>query len=237
MDSQTLSQLLDRVIADVLAQRRGVEHDARQKVRVVITGEDASTLPATLLSLLALDRAGYRLLVSFSHSASLSGLRAACMRDVEARCRGALFNESGPQAGDEDYASLYLPALSTNSLSKIALGIVDNLAGRWAFHALGQQKKVIATLNPQCLQTADAGFAPALLARLAGYASTLERYGIVIAGKKPAVSPADGNKRLITLADIRLHPAAEALQIDSHTLITPAAQDEIRQQNITVIKG
>lgn len=48
MDNQTLSQLLDRVIAEVLAQSV-----AQKNVCVVVTGEDISSLPETLNCLFA----------------------------------------------------------------------------------------------------------------------------------------------------------------------------------------
>ena len=69
MDSQTLSQLLDRAIAELLAQSV-----AQKNVRVVVTGDDLSSLPETLNCLAALEQAGYALWVSFSHSASQSAL-------------------------------------------------------------------------------------------------------------------------------------------------------------------
>lgn len=61
MDNQTLSQLLDRVIAEVLAQSV-----AQKNVCVVVTGEDISSLPETLNCLEALELAGYQLWVNFS---------------------------------------------------------------------------------------------------------------------------------------------------------------------------
>ncbi len=60
MDNQTLSQLLDRVIAEVLAQSV-----AQKNVCVVVTGEDISSLPETLNCLEALELAGYQLWVNF----------------------------------------------------------------------------------------------------------------------------------------------------------------------------
>ena len=53
MDNQTLSQLLDRVIAEVLAQSV-----AQKNVCVVVTGEDISSLPETLNCLEALELVG-----------------------------------------------------------------------------------------------------------------------------------------------------------------------------------
>ncbi len=247
MDRQTLSRRLDTLIAEYLEQKRHELNAGRKKVHVVITGDDLSTLSTTLLSLVALDRAGYQLLVTFSHSASLSGLKTACVNGVEFGCTGALFTEQWPIAGDDDCSSLFLPALSTNSLSKIALGIRDNIASTRVFHALNRQMQVIVTLNPECLSSDNSGFVPPLLACLAGYVATLEKYGIVIAGKNMpgAATSHIGNtgklvslqKSLITLSDIRQLPRSEGLRINSHTLITPAAQDEIRRQNITVIQG
>jgi hypothetical protein len=242
MESQALSRWLDTLIADLLAQKSQKVNAERKTVRVVITGSDTTTLPMTLRGLLALDSAGYQLRVAFSHSASLSGLKTAMLDEMAVRCAGAIVDDKSVDqqpAGVEDYDSLYLPALSTNSLSKIALGIRDNLATGWVFHALQKQKNVIVTLNPEWLNPADSGFTSPLLARWAGYADVLRQYGIVITGTNSAVQvSADigGKKRLITLSDVRQYRATDWLHLDRNTLITPAAHDEIRRQNITVIR-
>ena len=46
-----------------------------------------------------------------------------------------------------------------------------------------------------------------------------------------------GKKRLITQSDIRLLTIGTVLRIESDTLITPAARDEIQRRNLTVIHG
>ncbi len=238
MDSQTLSQLLDRVIAEVLAQSV-----AQKNVRVVVTGEDIASLPETLSCLVALEQAGYQLWVSFSHSASQSALKSACMDALSQRGARAGFDRSPPH-----YEALYLPALSVNSMSKIALGIRDNLACEAVFQALQLRKQIIATLHPQCV---DSALPLPLLSRLAGYAQVLESYGIALCGKRaahaspvpvsqtvPATAlPVAGKKPLITLRDIRLLAIGTALRVEGNTLITPAARDEIRRRNLTVIHG
>jgi hypothetical protein len=249
MDYQALSRRIDALIAELLEHKRREQNAGRKKVRVLITGDSFSSLQATLLSLEALESAGYQLLMTFSHSACLSGLKAACIGEVDSRCAGVVYCEQEPvSAQDEgDYSSLFLPALSTNSLSKIALCIRDNMASAWVFHALNSHKKVIATLNSECLNSSASGFASALLNRLAEYVATLEQYGVVIAGQKMSgvIPRSIGHvgksvslpKHLITLSDILTFSGEESLHVDSHTLITPAAQDEIRRQNITVIQG
>lgn len=238
MDSQTLSQLLDRAIAELLAQS-----EARKNVRVVITGDDLSSLPETLNCLAALEQAGYQLWVRFSHSASQSALKSACIDGLRQRGSRAGFDHPGA-----DYDALYLPALSVNSMSKIALGIRDNLACEAVFQALQQRKQAIATLHPQCH---DSRLPLPLLARLEGYTQVLESYGVTISGKKmahldaglaslPASSasqPVAGKKHLITLRDIRLLAPDQGLRIARDTLITPAARDEIKRRNLTLIHG
>ncbi|MCH9300426.1 flavoprotein [Pantoea allii] len=234
MDNQTLSQLLDRVIAEVLAQSV-----AQKNVRVVVTGEDIASLPETLSCLAALELAGYQLWVSFSHSASQSALKSACMDALSQRGSRAGFDRSPPH-----YEALYLPALSVNSMSKIALGIRDNLACETVFQALQHRKQIIATLHPQCV---DSTLPLPLLSRLEGYAQVLESYGIALSGKRAAhvrsvqgsqsALPVAGKKRLITLRDIRLLATGTVLRVEGKTLITPAARDEIQRRNLTVIQG
>jgi len=234
MDNQTLSQLLDRVIAEVLAQSV-----SQKNVRVVVTGEDIASLPETLSCLAALELAGYQLWVSFSHSASQSALKSACMDALSQRGSRAGFDRSPPH-----YEALYLPALSVNSMSKIALGIRDNLACETVFQALQHRKQIIATLHPQCV---DSTLPLPLLSRLDGYAQVLESYGIALSGKRAAhvrsvqgsqsALLVAGKKRLITLRDIRLLATGTVLRVEGKTLITPAARDEIQRRNLTVIQG
>lgn len=247
MEHQALSRRIDALIAELLEHKRRELNAGRKKVRVLITGDSFSSLPATLLSLEALDSAGYQLLMTFSHSACVSGLKAACIGEIDSRSARVVYCEQEPAQAGGDYDNLFLPALSTNSLSKIALCIRDNIASAWVFHALSRHKQVIATLNSECLNSAPSGFATALLSRLAEYVATLEQYGVVITGQKMSgviprsighVGKSVGlQKNLITLSDILTFSARESLHVDSHTLITPAAQDEIRRQNITVIQG
>ncbi|MGK3143424.1 flavoprotein [Pantoea sp. C2G6] len=238
MDNQTLSQRLDRIIAEVLAQSV-----VQKNVRVVVTGEDIASLPQTLSCLVALEQAGYQLWASFSHSASRSALKSACTDALSQRGSRAGFDRSPPY-----YEALYLPALSVNSMSKIALGIRDNLASEAVFQALQQRKPIIATLHPHCV---DSALPLPLLSRLEGYAQVLKSYGIALSGKRAAharlvsgsqtipatAPPVAGKKRLITLRDIRLLATGTALRVDNNTLITPAARDEIQRRNLTVIHG
>lgn len=244
MEQQVLSQRLDAIIAELLAQKRRELNAGRKKIRVLITGDRFCSLPATLLSLKALDHAGYQLLMTFSHSAQLSGLKTACMREVDATCAGAWYSEQDP-IEDDDYNSLFLPALSSNSLSKIALCIRDNITSRWVFHALSTGKPVMTTLNAECLESAASGNTRPWLGRLAEYVATLEQYGVVVVGKKmPAQNGPIAHrgkaisqpKQLITRSDILTCSSGERLTVGRHTLITAAAQDEIRRRNITVIQ-
>lgn len=246
MDSQALSQLLDTIIAELVAQKRPAAPAGDKDVRVLITGDDMSALPATLGCLAALARRGYPLRVYFSHSAGRSALKAQYLQAIARQCPGAVCHALPPgDMQDTPYGCLFLPALSGNSMSKIALGIRDNIAGEWVFDALRRQKQVIVTLNNECLAMSGGSLAAPWLARLASCAQALASYGIVISGRKPAgPRPATGQhdahrqprvkKTLITLRDIRLHPAGEPLAADSNTLITPAALDEIRRRHISI---
>lgn len=150
MDAQQLSHRLDSLIADLLAQRRRRLQDHGKVMRVVLSGEDLATLPTTLDCLTALNRRGYLLAMTFSHSAIQASLHSTCLealahRDVEALC-----DDRDPCPTEETFSGLYLPSLSTNSLSKIALGIRDNRVCRWAFHALSLARPIIVTLNTEC---------------------------------------------------------------------------------------
>lgn len=212
-------QQLERIIAKALAQRR------LGNVRIVITGEDESTLPETLAALEALHKAGYGLRLTLSYSATRSALRPALLRWREKSLPGLVMDRRFPSP-QEQYSELFLPALSGNSLAKIALGLRDNLASAWAFHALGHSKKIVVTLNGEF---GRADFPPAVRQQQRRYIATLRDYGVIV----PDSATAD--KKLLSLADVRAHPEGASLRIVRNTLITPAAKDELARRRIPLI--
>lgn len=238
MDASRLSLLLDSIIAEIVAQRTQRLAPPRPVMRAIVSGEDLTTLPATLDCLAALDRNGYQLVIAFSHSAMQSPLRAACLEALAHRGIDVLCDNQPPQETDAPWHGLYLPALSSNSLSKIALGIRDNLVCRWAFHALRLNKPVVATLNAECQSDAAFSLPAALRTRLANYAATLAAYGISVIGQRPTqqILPTSAKKPLITRSDVRCYAKGAALHVPHHTLITPAALDEIRDRGITIVR-
>ncbi|WP_243466080.1 hypothetical protein [Sodalis glossinidius] len=123
----------------------------------------------------------------FSHSASQSSLQSACLealtqRGINVMCGNQEESPVGKPCGD-----VYFPALSTNSLSKITLGIRDNLVCRWAFYALWMKKIAIVTLNAECQPDQNSALPQALRARLAHYAGTLVKYGFTVIGQHTSV--------------------------------------------------
>ncbi|AOR62756.1 flavoprotein [Pectobacterium wasabiae] len=241
MDSQRLSHLLDTIIDDVLAQRKQRLQTRNKVMRVVLSGEDLTTLSTTLDCLAALDRSGYLLVMMFSHSAMQSSLHTACLEGLVRRGIDVLCDSREPHQTEDAYSSLYLPALSSNSLSKIALGIRDNLVCRWAFQALSVNKAVIVTLNTECRPDVDNPLPQALRARLADYANTLVEYGFTVIGQhrtgtKQTLS-ASPHKQLVTLSDVREYPSGQVLHIGNRTLITPSARDEIRDRGIVIVQS
>lgn len=238
MNSQTLSSLIDRAITDTLARSaRRIESTLIERTRqpttlVLITGDDAATFPTTLRYLAALSQANCLLSVHFSHSAQALHTRFAdalyrllpqvpCQHATAPTLRG----------GD----TLLLPALSDNSLAKIALGLRDNAASQWVFQALARQVRVIALHQP------DAAMPPAYLAQISGYQETLRQFGIRMMGQPgapqasmPHNTPTLASKALLTACDVRLH-TEDTLRIRPGTLITPAARDEIAARRITLL--
>lgn len=241
MDSQRLSYLLDTLIEDLLKQRRLRLQTPNKMMHVILSGEDLRSLPATLACLSALDRCGYVLDMVFSHSASQSSLRSACLaalaqRGINVKCG----SEQEPPVG-EPCGNVYFPALSTNNLSKIALGIRDNLVCRWAFYALGMKKTAIVTLNTECQPEQNNALPQALRARLAHYAATLVEYGFTVIGQHTPgpdqTSSAHAHKPLVTLCDVRQYQKGQTLYIATGALITPAARDEIRDRGLIIVHG
>lgn len=171
MDAQRLSHRLDSLIADLLAQRRRRLQAHGKVMRVVLSGEDLATLPTTLDCLTALNQRGYLLVMTFSHSAIQASLHSTCLEALAQRDVEALCDDRDPCPTEETFSGLYLPSLSTNSLSKIALGIRDNRVCRWAFHALSLSKPIIVTLNAECRDDAASQ-----LPGIAGTADQLRRH-------------------------------------------------------------
>lgn len=233
MDQHNLSRLLDTIIDELLTRRKALLQGRNKVMRVVVSGDDLTTLPATLDCLTALTHHGYFLLLTFSCSASRSALQTACLESLTQRGIEALCDNRAPDDSDENDWGLYLPALSTNSLSKIALGISDNLVCRWTFYALARNKQVTVTLNAECRHDSTARYTPALRARLANYAAMLAEYGCTVIGQHAPVSK---DKRLVTLSDVRQHPSCDAIHIGRKTLVTPAARDEIRARGMSIIQ-
>lgn len=238
MDSQRLSRLLDTIIDDILMQRKQRLQSRNRVMRVVISGEDLTTLPTTLACLAALDRSGYLLVMTFSWSARHSSLQSSCLDALARRGIDVVCDNRDPQPAETPATGVYFPALSSNSLSKIALGIRDNLVCRWAWHALSVNQSVIVTLNGECR---DETLPQAFRARLANYASTLVEYGFTVMGHQHTHgkhrSPTRHHPRLVTLSDVRQYPKGQTLYIGNHTLITPAARDEIRDRGLVVVQN
>lgn len=235
MDSPALSSLLDTTIASLLAGRQQRLMAARQVIRVVISGDDLTTLPETLNCLAALSRQDYLPLLAFSHSARDSALQQACLAGLACRGIEAVTDNQEPGQTDIIARALYLPALSANSMSKIALGIRDNLVCRWVFHQLACHQPVIVTLCAECLAQ-PANSIPVLRDQLLRYAATLADYGCRVISPLPAAQP-QTRLPLLTLKDIRLHPGGQPLRVRRRTLITPAARDEIRSRGIVIVES
>lgn len=241
MDAQRLSHRLDSLIADMLEQRRRRLQTHGKVMRVILSGEDLTTLPTTLDCLTALDKSGYLLVMAFSHSAMQVSLPSSCLQALTQRGVDVLRDDREPWQTEDAFTGLYLPSLSTNSLSKIALGIRDNRVCRWAFHALSLNKPLIVTLNPECQDDAANPLPCAFRARLATYVATLEEYGITVIGRpithRERRPQAGVGKSLITLSEVRQHPRGAVLSVGHRTLITPAARDEIRDRGIVIAQS
>ncbi|WP_342753556.1 hypothetical protein AAGQ96_10990 [Pantoea sp. MBD-2R] len=224
---QTFAHRLDAIISQVLSAHRQVQPG---RLQIVMTGGEIESLSGSLKCLEALHRAGYQLRIAFSHSASQSAVKAGCQLWNLKRGGAARFENPRIQSQPADFILLFLPSLSLNSLMKIASGLRDNMACEWVFYALGRQKKVIATLGPECTAT---WLPSALRALIARHIATLQQYGVVVKGSQPV----ERKDRLIALRDVRLMTPGQSLYLDRNTLITPAARDELRRWNISVIQG
>ncbi len=225
MSQQPLSDQLDRIISDVLEEKKR----RVRLIKVILTGDDYATLANSFKCMEALYHADYELSVTLSHTAGSSIVGQTYWHWKEESGIYTSLDTHTPTYNEADYYGLFLPALSTNSMAKIAQLLRDNIASEWVFHALRHRKPVIATLNEECQAKTHA---LALSKRIIGYINTIEQYGVVISGTKPPSKYSQ--QKVITLEDIRLHSPNKELWVDQGTLITPAAQDEIRRMKISV---
>ncbi len=227
MEIKDLTVMISQIVDDILEKKR-----QRSKViRVILTGNEQESLLDTLNCIKALYRSGYGIAVTLSHSANNSVIKSVFLRwqqegDIEFSMDSYL-----PDELSDDYYGLFFPAISMNSLTKLALCIRDNLATSWAFHALLNRKPITATLNHE-YQTMVVNAASPLIEQFSIYLNKAEDYGVHFIGK-PNV-PSLANHSLITLKDVKLLPAHKPLIIEKNTIITPSAKDEIARRRIFI---
>ena len=227
MEKKDLTLIISQIVDEILAKKR-----QRSKViRVILTGNEQESLLDTLNCIKALYCSGYGIAVTLSHTAENSVIKSALIRwqqtgDIEFSMDSYL-----PEELAEEYYGVFFPAISINSLSKLALCIRDNLATTWAFHALVNRKPITATLNYEYQTALDNAPGP-LREQFSTYVNKVEDYGVSFLGK-PSPSRRT-NSSLITLAAVRLQPENQPLLIEKDTIITPSAKEEIARRRIFV---
>ncbi|SBT13507.1 HFCD family protein [Vibrio celticus] len=227
MESKDLTVMISQVVDDILARKS----QPSKVIRVILTGHEQESLLDTLNCIKALYRSGFGIAVTLSHSAEHSIIKSVFLRwqqedDIEFSIDSYL-----PSELHDDYYGVFFPAISTNSLSKLALCIRDNLATSWAFHALLNRKSITATLSHEYQTVLDHGPNP-LIEQISTYVNKVENYGVRFMTKPKAlhIEP----KSLITLADVKLQPEDQSLSIDKNTIITPSAKEEIVRRRISI---
>ncbi|WMN86182.1 hypothetical protein NI382_08340 [Vibrio parahaemolyticus] len=227
METKDLTVMISQIVDEILARK-----PQRSKViRVILTGNEQESLFDTLSCIKALYRSGYGIAVTLSHSAENSVIKSVFLRwqqegDIEFSMDSYL-----PDELYDDYYGVFFPAISTNSLSKLALCIRDNLATSWAFHALLNRKPITATLSHEYQTVLDNAPGP-LTEQISTYVNKVEDFGVSFIGRPKASRVA--LKSLITLADVKLQPEEQPLLIEKNTIITPSAKEEIARRRIFV---
>ncbi|MDR9828524.1 flavoprotein [Vibrio sp. FNV 38] len=227
MESKDLTVMISQIVDEILARQA-----QRSKViRVILTGHEQESLLDTLNCIKALYRSGYGIAVTLSHSAQNSVIKSVFLRwqqegDIEFSIDSYLPNELRG-----DYYGVFFPAISTNSLSKLALCIRDNLATSWAFHALLNRKPITATFNHEYQTVLEHGPVP-FIEQISTYINKIEGYGVRFITERKASHIAP--KSLITLADVKLQPENQSLFIEKNTIITPSAKEEIARRRISI---
>ncbi|MDH2999104.1 hypothetical protein A1D22_04405 [Pasteurellaceae bacterium LFhippo2] len=133
-------------------------------------------------------------------------------------------------------SQLIFPELSFNSLAKISLGIADNVASEQCQNALLQGKKVVATLDyfaqlPIAYQQLGNSYLKGLLALGINVVPLSQLSSLFLSDNQSARL----TKAVIQQEDIRPLANHQTLYIAKNSLITPAAQDWIKQKNLQLI--
>ncbi|MGY0613653.1 hypothetical protein [Vibrio sp. FJH11] len=227
MEIKDLTLMISQIVDDILEKKR-----QRSKViRVILTGNEQQSLLETLNCIKALYRSGYGIAVTLSQTANDSVIKSVFLRwqqeaDIEFSMDSYL-----PDELSENYYGVFFPAISINSLTKLALCIRDNLATSWAFHALLNRKPITATLNHEYHTVLENAAGP-LTDQLSSYLNKVEDYGVSFIGKPHASRLVP--KSLITLQDVRSQPEYQPLIIEKNTIITPSAKEEIARRRIFI---
>ncbi len=228
MEITELTVMISQVVDEILAKKQ----QDMKVIRVMVTGSERESLLDTLNCIKALYDSGYKIVITFSHSANNSVIKSVFLRWQQEDNIEFSVDSSLPNELSEDYYGLFFPAISINSLSKLALCIRDNLASNWFFHALLHRKPITTTVNNEYQTLIEHGTA-SLKEQVSTYLNQLENYGVSIIGK-PQTSSA--HPSLVTLRNVKLHPESQPLCIEKNTIITPAAKEEIARRRLIIEK-
>lgn len=225
MKNPSFEHKLDAMIFEILEQKRL----KAKLLRVVITGSDMRSLERTFACIDALYHRGYAIAISFSYSAFNSMLAQVCQRWIEVKKLNITTDNCGPHLPKDDYYGVFFPALSMNSLAKMAQCLNDNIACEWAFDALACQRPVYVTLS---FGEDESHFSSTMRQCLADYIKALKGLGVQVL---PQACQAVHNRRqLITVADVRKMQKLTSLSVEADALITPAARDEINRLQLVL---
>lgn len=227
METRDLTVMISQIVDEILKRK-----PQRSKViRVIITGNEQESLVDTINCITALYRSGYGIAVTLSHSADNSVIKSVFLRWQQEGNIEFSMDSYLPDELRDDYYGVFFPAISMNTLTKLALCLRDNLATSWAFHALLNQKPITVTFNHEYQTVLDN--APGVLTeQISTYVQKIEDYGISFIGRSKLSDMPP--KSLITLADVKLQPEDQPLFIAKNTIITPSAKEEIVRRRIFV---
>ncbi len=249
----SIDAVLDRILLDLLSDRiiermRGRVQAKARSALVLFAGTDLGLEPA-FGQLQQLHAAGWSFETVTAPEARpfltdrLAGLEAA---EIE--------GESGELVGR--HPVILVPALSISLAAKVALGIADDPLSKIVQGGLERGARVVAARDGVCPNGRDRRTRgllpnPAYQAVMSGYLQTLADYGIELSWAAKLAATAGGSQPVPSLAMPKIAAArtegvfglrearsleGRELHLGHAVLVTPAAAEELRARDITLVR-
>jgi hypothetical protein len=251
----SIDDVLDRILLDLLSDRiiermrAGVQTTARSAL-LLFAGTDLGLAPA-FGQLQKLRAAGWSFeTVTEPEALPLLGDRLAALGAAEAE------GEPGDLAGRNTV--ILVPALSMSLAAKVALGIADDPLSKILQAGIERGARIVAVRDGVCPNGRDRRARgllpiPAYQAVMSRYLQTLTDYGIELSWAAKLAAAADGHQSVPSVPSVQPKIASartegvfglrearslegRQLHLGHAVLVTPAAAEELRARDITLVR-